>query len=113
MKDFITCGTLKVGLGFSDIVCDPSTGDLIFCDDINGNCIMSSMSITDPMNMENNSAALERLVADANADGVILSETYLIVLKDFVAEYRAYGDNTKVVHRVEFDLDIVYDGEIN
>lgn len=112
MKEFVTCGTLKAGVGFSDIVCDPSTGDLIFCDDIMGNCIMSNMSILDPICVEG-SPAISKILEDTEADGVIMSATYLIILRDGVAEYRSYAEATNVMHRVEYDLDIEYDGEIN
>jgi hypothetical protein len=111
MKDFVTCGSLKIGNGFSDIVCDPATGDLIFCDDINGNCVMSNMSITDPINTEY-SPAVDKIIESTGADGVIMSETYLIILKDFEAEYRDYTDPMQVLHKVSFDIDIVYEGEI-
>ena len=112
MKDFVTCGTLKVGVGYSDIVCDVSTGDLIFCDDINGNCLMSNMSITDPICTEG-SPALDNILSATNAIGAIMSESYLIVLFPDVAEYRNYADATKVIHRVEYDLDTEYEGQIN
>lgn len=112
MSKFVTCGTLKVGLGFSDIVCDVTTGDLIFCDDVNGNCLMSNLAITDPICTEG-SPAPDNIINSTKADGVIMSESYLIILRDGVAEYRDYANGTCVLHTVEYDLDIVYDGEIN
>lgn len=112
MKNFVTCGMLKVSVGFSDIVCDTSTGDLIFCDDINGNCVMSNLSIVDPIPTDG-SPAPAKIIESTGADGVIMSDTYLIILKDGIAEYRDYADATKIIHTVNYDLDIVYDGEIN
>lgn len=109
---FVTCGTLKESVGFSDIVCDITTGDLIFCDDVNGNCIMSNMSVTDPMYIDGSPAPMN-IVNEMGLDGVIMSDSYLITLKDGVAEYRDYSDAMKVMHRVEYDLDIEYDGELD
>ena len=112
MKELITCGTLKVGVGFSDIVCDPSTGDLIFCDDINGTCLMSNLAITDPI-CTDGSPALDNIIATTGAIGAILSESYLIVLRENVAEYRSYTAATKIIHSVEYDLDTEYEGQID
>jgi len=112
MKQFVTCGTMKVSVGFSDIVCDPSTGDLIFCDDVMGNCVMSNLTIVDPIDVDG-SPAVDKILADTKVDGVIMSESYLILLKDGVAEYRDYSNATRIVHTVNFDLDIEYEGEIN
>lgn len=110
MKNYVTCGTLKLGNGFSDIVCDPTNGDLIFCDDINGNCLLSNMSITDPIDVTN-SKAIDNILKSTGADGVIMSDTYLIVLKGTTAEYRDYSNASVVHHVVEFDTDIVYEFE--
>lgn len=110
-RKFVECGILKEGVGLSPIVCDPSTGDLIFCDDLNGNCIMSNLSITDPLPME--SDVLTKIKEDNDADGVILSESYIIILKDGIATYRNYGDALKVIHEVEYDTDIEYEGSID
>ena len=112
MRKYVTCGTLKVGVGFSDILCDLSTGDLIFCDDINGNCVMSNMSVTDPI-CTKDSPAVSNILASTGADGVIMSESYLIILRDGVAEYRDYVDATKIKHVVNYDLDIEYDHSID
>lgn len=112
MSKFITCGTMKLGVGFSDIVCDVTTGDLIFCDDVNGNCIMSNMSLTNPMPILSEEA-VTNILSYTKADGVIMSDMYLIILRDGVAEYRDYADPNKVIHVVEFDTDTVFEGEID
>lgn len=107
MKNLVTCGTLKGGLGYSDIVCDPSTGDLIFCDDLNGNCVMSNLSVTDPLDVSEN--VLHNIMKETNSDGVIMSATYIITIKDNTAEYRKVDCPSVIEHNVTFDTDVVYD----
>lgn len=108
-ENFVMCGTLKVSAGHSDIVCDIKTGDLVFCDDVMGSCLMSNMAVTDPIDCEGKDEVLNNILKSTEADGVIMSETYLITLKDGVAEYRDYKNGMEVLHTVNYDLDIEYD----
>ena len=110
MSDFILCGVLKVNESFSDIVCDPSTGDLIFCDDILGNCVLSNMSITDPMLMQHDN--LVSIALKSGTDGVIMSDTYLIELNNYKADYKSYASGMKITHTVSYDLDTEYEGVV-
>lgn len=110
MEKFVTCGILKGGVGLSDIVCDVTNGDLVFKDDVMGNCLMSNLCITDPTDISSTTkeAVVSKLLKDSGADGIILSDTYLIFLKDYKAEYRTYTEPHKVAHAVSYDLDIEY-----
>ena len=111
MSKFVTCGKLDKGHGFSDIVCDITTGELIYCDDIEGNCIMSNLSLQDPIDIEHSPAA-DNILEYSGAEGVIMSNTYLIIINGDVAEYRDYSNFDRVLHRVEFDTDFVYEEAI-
>lgn len=110
MGKYVTCGILKGGVGLSDIVCDVTNGDLIFKDDVLGNCLMSNLSLTDPVDIvpTEKEAAINKLRVNSGSDGVILSDTYLIFLKDGKAEYRKYTEPHIVAHTVAYDLDIEY-----
>jgi hypothetical protein len=110
MGEFVTCGLLKVNEGYSDIVCDPSTGDLIFCDDILGNSVFSNLSISDPVPMD--ADVLLNIIDQTHADGVIMSGTYLIILNDYTAEYREFAKNMEVAMTTTYDLDTDYEGTI-
>ena len=107
-NDFVMCGALRLGVGLSPVYCDVTTGDLVFSDDLNGNCLFSNMSLTDPIDMSG-SHAFEKMCADMQCDGIILSNSYIITLKDDKAEYRQYGQSDKILQTVEFDLDTVYE----
>ena len=103
MREYVTCGAIDCGNGWSDIVVEPITGDTICCNDLLGDSLFSNISVADPMPFENEEA-IRKVCEHFNCDGVIMSASYLITLKDDVASYRNYLDNTKVEHRVEYDL---------
>lgn len=110
MADFIYCGLLSVNADPSPIVCDPSTGDLVLVDDILGNSILSNLSIVDPIPMDE--SVLRKLLTQVDGCGVIMSSTYMIVLKEDKAEYHSFADMSKIEHVVDYDYDTVYDGEV-
>lgn len=105
------CGYLKESRGFSPIVCDPVTGDLILNDDIVGNCIISEISVPDPVSTD--AEYCQRVIKHFKCDGVVKTDSYLITIRDYVAEFRSYYDINNIAKTVAFDLNAEYDGEIN
>lgn len=107
MKSYVTCGMLDSGVGYSDILCDASTGDVILCSDLLGDSLFSNVTVMDPMPYDKESI-IENLCDYFKCDGAILSESYLITLRDGVAEYRSYADTSVVKHTVSYDLYMSY-----
>lgn len=110
MKDYVTCGMLDSGVGYSDILCDPKTGDVILCSDLLGDSLFSNVTVMDP-NAYPNEGVITNICDYFNCDGAILSNSYLITLKDGVATYRSYADTSKIMHTVNYDLNMSYDFE--
>ena len=110
MKEFITCGVLKEGIDFAPIVCDPATGEMILADDINGNCVLTNLGFHDPMMVGEDAAV--KMAVDYKVDGVILTQTYIIFLKDNVATLRTYTEPDKVKMSIDFDTNIEYEGTV-
>ena len=112
MKEFIECGTLANGGSYSPIVCDPLTGDVIYVDDLMGTVLFSEITVSDPLNMrEDTLTGIAKKLAP-EYDGVICTEKYLIYLKDGVATYRPVTNSNKVEQTVSYSLDVEYDGEV-
>lgn len=107
MEGLNLCGKLKAGLGYSHIYCDVRTGDVVYDSDIMGACLFSNISVVDPLEVTDE--VMDNIIKDCDADGVIMSETYLIVLKDNKAEFRKYDAATVVTMVVDYDLDMEYD----
>lgn len=110
MKDYVTCGMLDSGVGYSDILCDPKTGDVILCSDLLGDSLFSNITVMDPSTYQNDSV-ITNVCQYFKCDGAILSESYLITLKDGVASYRSFADTSKILHTVAYDLNMSYDFE--
>lgn len=112
MSKFVTCGKLKLGTGYSDIVCDVTTGDLIFCDDANGNCLISGIPcVPDPFDVTD-SPAIDKIITQMECDGAILTGRYLITFNDFKAEFRNCSEPTIIKHSCDVDFNIEYDEPI-
>lgn len=107
----ILCGKLRAGLGFDNIYCDPSTGDVVYDSDIMGRCLISNVSVIDPTTVSDE--VFDKVIADLNADGVIFSDKYLIVLKDEKAEFREYESAMQAKLVVDYDLSVEYEGSID
>ena len=110
MSKYVTCGLLDTGVGFSDILCDPDTGDVIYCSDLLGDSLFSNITVMDPIELENDSV-IEILCEYFKCDGAILSESFVIILRDGVAEYHCYDDTSKIKHIVNYDLSMSYEFE--
>ncbi len=107
---FVLCGMLKEGMSFSPIYCDVRTGDMIFSDDLNGNCIMSNLGFSDPMMADMN--AMLKIIESNELDGIIMTYSYIVFLKDYVATLREYDDPYTIKTTLNFDLDVEYEGTI-
>lgn len=111
---FVTCGTLRGGLGFSPIVCFPATGELVLADDANGNCVISNISVVDPIEMDDD--ALNKLIAQSPKEGcvgVAVTCTRLVLFYEFSADVYEYTDLTKPAYTVAYDTDVAFEGTIN
>lgn len=111
MKYLMHCGAMRESVGLSDIVCDASTGDVVLVSDMMGQCLFSNVSVADPTYFAD-PAVVNKLCDTYDCDGVIMTYSYLITLKDNIASYRSFLDLENVAHTVEFDLFIDYEGEI-
>lgn len=108
MANFITCGAYDPGNGFSDVLADTATGDVILDSDLLGRVFMSELAVIDPIPMQDY-AVVQKICEYFGCDGVILSHRNLITLKGNVATYRDYVDNSKVIQTIEFSTDLEAD----
>lgn len=109
MAELIECGTLANGGEYSPILCDPTTGDVVYDSDIMGTLLFSDLTVADPMMLSAEAIMkIARGVAD-KADGVICTNTYIILLKDGVASYRRNYSIDVVEYVVNYSLDIEYE----
>ena len=108
MSNFITCGAYDPGNGFSDVLADTSTGDVILDSDLLGRVFMSELAVIDPIPMQDLSV-VQKICEYFDCDGVIMSHRNLITLKGATATYRDYADNSKVVQTIEFSTDLEAD----
>lgn len=106
MSRFVTCGAFNNGMGLCDILVDTVTGELILLDDIGGNSYISELTVMDPITPEED-ANLQKVLDYFGADGVVMSQSYLVTLKDGVASYREFADNSKIVKEIQYDTDMV------
>lgn len=72
--------------------------------DINGTCVIGEVSVEDPQPMER--AACEKILRDTRMDGVIVSKTQVILLRDGKATYRKFPDMNTVIAEVDYNLDV-------
>lgn len=110
MRELTNCGTLKMGLGYSPILCDNMTGDVVYDSDVLGKCLFSNVAVTDGVLMAD--TIINNIMSQLEPEGyigVIVTNTYLIKLKEGKAYYCSFVDTTKVLHVVDFDLDTEYE----
>lgn len=99
---FITCGAIESGAGLDDIVVNEKTGDAVVISDLQGNRYLTGFKVEHPI-LCTDETNFQKLIDYFNCDGVILSQEYLITLKDYTASYRDYVDKQKIVLTVDYD----------
>lgn len=106
---FVTCGILESSAGgYSDIVCDLTTGDCIFVDDMIGPTIFENITVMEPVEMD--TSVLQKIVSKLGSKGVIVMQNFYIVLRDNdKAEYMSLLDGCKITNTVEYDLSTEFD----
>ena len=109
---FTTCGILESSAGgYSEIVCDNTTGDCIFVDDMIGPTIFDNITVTAPVAME--LEVLYKIVAKLQCDGVIVIKDFYIVLRDGKAEYMSLLEGCKITNVVEYDLSTEFEDDVD
>ena len=109
---FVTCGILESSAGgYSDIVCDLTTGDCIFVDDMIGPTIFDNITVIDPVAMEE--SILRSIVYRLGAQGVIVIRNFYIVLRNDKAEYMSLLEGGKITNVVDYDLSTEFDDDEN
>lgn len=113
MSDFVLCGCLSHGDNeFSELYCDMSNGDIVWTDDLNGNCILSNISVADPIPMEMQNCL--KLCRDGGFYGVIMCDSYMIIFRDDThVDFCKFDDLNKVVDSIEYDTDTEFTGQID
>ena len=114
MKNLICNGLFKMTHGCSDVYCDPMTGDIILNDDINGSCIISTVSVIEPKVITEH--AMLRLISSFSKEGVIgvvTTDKYLITFTEDKAQYRLWTSPTVVTFETVYDTDVVYEEDID
>lgn len=107
---FITCGILESSAGgYSDIVCDITTGDCIFVDDMMGATIFDNITVTEPTLME--TSVLQKIVDKLGVQGVIVMRNYYILLNDDKASYMSLLDGGKITNVIDYDLSTEFEAE--
>ena len=106
---FVTCGILESSAGgYSDIVCDLTTGDCIFVDDMIGPTIFENITVIEPVEMD--TSVLQKIVNKLGSKGVIVMQNFYIVLRDNdKAEYMSLLEGCKITNTVEYDLSTEFD----
>lgn len=112
MSRFVKCGKWKVSQSYADVVCDTTTGDLVVCDDLNGNCVISGIpSVPDPLDTED-SPAIDNILSKNSIDGAILTGRYLILIKDSVAVFSLHETPLVPEHKFDVDITVEFEDEI-
>lgn len=83
------------------IYCDITTGD-VFVKKPYSIELMMKMAIKDPIDA--NDVVLDNLMESAEADGVIMSDTYIVTLNGDIAAYHKCANFAEVVQNIEFSL---------
>lgn len=108
-KNFVLCGLLRKEDTASEIVCEPTAGDVILLDELQGNVIIEQVTITDPTEMS--IEILHKVCDNLKADGVIVSARYYYVIRGEDVHVLEFGTN-KEIQKFYFDTAVEYDGEI-
>ena len=108
MSNLLKCGVLDCGTGYSDVLLDPETDDLIVDSDLLGCCLLGDLCGRDPLVVDD--STYEKMCETYNCDGIILLEAYIIRLymESMTAEYYEYGAE-KPKHTVKFNTDVAYE----
>lgn len=112
MASFTRCGSYDDGNGTCDLVADVNTGEVILVSDLLGNCYLSEITALNVLRFASEEAEA-KIRRHFEADGVILTDKYLITLKDGVASYRNAQDYSAVEHTIKFDTDMVCERAIH
>ena len=111
MASFVQVGLLKRSTGFSPIKYNKENGDLVFFDDINGNCVMSEVTLPGLSKFDFNQEMVLNLCKQYSADGAILTDSGFIILFEDVADYYSFADLKKPTHSTNYDLEEEYEGD--
>lgn len=109
----VTCGGMYMSGSLCYIYADPKTGECVLSSDLLGNCVMGEITVMKPSTFEDE-AVLKQMCETFDCDGAIMSDEYLVTLKDEKASYRPYANLMQVAKVIEYDIDTVYednDGE--
>lgn len=110
-SNLVDCGLLKCAYDYSHIYNDPVTGDVILCNDLLGNCILSNITVFEPRMLKEDVAM--KLIKSTDSIGLVSSTKYLITLTEDKAHYRLWTDPTTIKFTVDYDTDNCYDYPIN
>lgn len=112
MSDFVVCGAFRSDDGvMEEVFCNPYTGDLILNSDLQGNCIIGNVAVTDPTNMEG--IDMTNIIDTLGVIGCVLTDTYILGFRsDMTVEYHNRNDLHNIEKIVPYDLDIEYEGEL-
>ncbi len=111
MYDSYVCGCLKKGLGFSPIMFSGRTEELVFCDDMMGNVVVSGIEIDSPMYQDEN--VRQKLIEATKAIGMISDAKYFITLTEDEAQFREWCEPMKIIKTVPYSLDEEFEGSLD
>lgn len=105
------CGYVLLNSEFMVIVGNSETGDCILRHDIDGDYVISEVNASNPMYVTEETC--ESICRSKGVDGVIMTNSYLYLIRgDKVSAY-AYTDTNKELMSFPFSYDVQYDGDID
>lgn len=112
MSNYVVCGAFRGDDGvMEEVFCNPYTGDLVLNSDLQGNCLIGNVAVTDPTNMEGKDVS--NILKAIDAIGCVLTDTYILGFRsDMTVDYHNRNDVYAVEKNVPYDLDIEFEGNL-
>lgn len=104
----VRCGGFLTKTGITDIYGVYETGDAFIIESALGGAVqLSNITLEEPEYVKDE--AITRICSEGNYDGIIMTATHLIKLKDNKATFSKFGSFGTDTFVTEFDTDIDFD----
>ena len=104
----VRCGGFLTNTGITDIYGVYETGDAFLIESSLGGAVqISNVTLEDPEYVKDE--AITRICTEGGYDGIIMTSTHLITLKDNRATFSKFGSFGSETFSTEYDTDIDFD----
>lgn len=113
-ENLITCGAIMQNGELLELRCDPTVGEVMFEDELNGASIIGELSIVDPIGLANLSNMPALLKENELLGAIYTKHGFYAITSENVAELRPLGAITKETgDSIAIDLNVMADIEDN